>query len=358
MDILEKLYRNSGLLHVAEHVGGFLDNSTIAQCRLVSKETNEFLFKIWKARALDIQLKKAQELCEKKFESKKRCLDGRIIKRSIFDLWPDWKVALKEIKSYEDFCDVNYLLHRYFPQSKTLAILRSTDPSRSLGSPLHFAAKNSTGWYDEKEVWTRVFECLISTSLDFNVCTESNDTVLHIACQYGSKEVVEIILNNAVKKSINVQALNKNDWSIVHCAIRNTRQKPAKPVLKYLFDRRHEFNLNIGNFLELTLITIFDETLETFEIMLQWALESEFEISEVNSNGENILHLACRNVPEAALFMFECSDENKFGLDRKVLASMAKTRNNYDELPIDILKRRMFPETRIEKLTLELEKYT
>ena len=359
MDILEKLYRNSGLLHVAEHVIGFMDNSTVAQCRLVSKESNEFLFKIWKARALDIQLKKAQELCEKKFESKKRWLDGRIIKRSIFDLWPDWKVALKEIKSYEDFCDVNYLLHRYFPQSKTLAILRSTDPSRSLGSPLHFAAKNSTGWYDEKEVWTRVFECLISTSLDFNVCTESNDTVLHIACQYGSKEVVEIILNNAVKKSINVQALNEYNWTIVHRAIRNTRQKPEKPVLKHLFGRRHELNLNIDKaILHFTFMFSLDESLETFEIMWQWALESGLDISEVDSDGDNVLHLACAHLPEAALFMFECSDKNKFGLDRNVLTSMVNTRDSTGELPIDKLKRCRFPITRIEKLTLELEKYT
>ena len=36
MDILEKLYQNSGLLHVAEHIIGFLDNSTVAQCTLCS----------------------------------------------------------------------------------------------------------------------------------------------------------------------------------------------------------------------------------------------------------------------------------------------------------------------------------
>ena len=60
MDILEKLYRNSGLLHVAEHVIGFMDNSTVAQCRLVNKESNEFLAKIWQARVME----EAQKLCE------------------------------------------------------------------------------------------------------------------------------------------------------------------------------------------------------------------------------------------------------------------------------------------------------
>ena len=355
MDILEKLYQNSGLLHVAEHVIGFLDNSTVAQCRLVSKESNEFLVKIWTVRGLAIQLKKAQELCEKKFETNKRMADGRRIKRSIFDLWPDWKVALKEIKSCEHLSDVNYLLDRYFPRSRTLAILRATTVP-SIGSPLHFAARNSTGWYDDKTVWTRIFECLISTSLDFNVCTESNDTVLHIACQFGSKEVVEILLNNVVKKEINVQALNGNNWSIVQCAIKNTRQKPSKPVLKHLFDRRHEFDFDLGPYILHFTLMVLDESIETFEIMLEWAVENGLDVSEVDSDGENIFHLACTNFPEAALVMLECSDTYAF--DRDMLASMANARNNADKRPIDILKRRRFPKTRIEKLTLELEKYT
>ena len=101
-----------------------------------------------------------------------------------------------------------------------------------------------------------------------------------------------------------------------------------------------------------------DESLETFEIMWQWALESGLDISEVDSDGDNVLHLACAHLPEAALFMFECSDKNKFGLDRNVLTSMVNTRDSTGELPIDILKRCRFPITRIEKLTLELEKYT
>ena len=71
MDILEKLYKNSGLLHVAEHVVQFMDNSTMAQCRLVNKELHDLVDKCFRKRAVQ----ELQRLCEKTFQVLRQCKD-------------------------------------------------------------------------------------------------------------------------------------------------------------------------------------------------------------------------------------------------------------------------------------------
>ena len=231
MDILVKLFQNSGLFHVAENVIGFMDNSTLAQCRLVSKESNEFLANIWQTRRniwRKSALKEATELCEKKFELYKRGPDEEKIERCIFELWPDWKVALDELESIKQFDIVTSLLRNYIDHKDET--IRQT----RMKSPLHFAAENSGGCYHEE---VEVFEILISTSLDFNTCDEHNNTVLHKACLEGSEKVVEIILNNAAKKEIDVNAVNGFNETIVHCAIRNEVKLHRRLVLKHLLER-------------------------------------------------------------------------------------------------------------------------
>ena len=63
-NILETLFSNPGLSHVAEHVISFLDDKSVAQYRLVSKTSCEFLDNIWR----DRMLRAARQLCKKKFE--------------------------------------------------------------------------------------------------------------------------------------------------------------------------------------------------------------------------------------------------------------------------------------------------
>ena len=134
MDILVKLFRNPGLFHVAENVIGFMDNSTVAKCRLVSKESNEFLANNWRIRRniwRKSALKEAKELCEKKFETYKRGPDEEKIERTIFELWPDWKVALDELESIKQFVIVTSLLRNYFDHKD--ATIRQTRIKSLLG---------------------------------------------------------------------------------------------------------------------------------------------------------------------------------------------------------------------------------
>ena len=361
MDILEKLYRNSGLLHVAEHVIGFMDNSTVAQCRLVNKESNEFLSKIWQARVME----EAQKLCELKFETcsaeinkgdrsespdpEEKC------EKSIFELWPDWKVALKEITSCDDLCRVTSFLQQYI--SKRTYRFTFT----YIGSPLHFAARNPRG------DWADVIEILTSTSLDFNEyeALQRFPSILHSACLYGHQDTVKILMKSAAKKDIDVNALvPETNWSIVHSAIRHEEKKPGHPVLKCLYNHRKEFDFDFSQPLPtgtpILHFSIGSDSfqLEAFEIMVQWVQETGISLSAVDDCGENIIHYACASAPEAALLMLEWGDKCKFGFDRNLLTSMLRTTNNDDKRPIDLAKSTRLPSKRRNTWIQVLEKYT
>ena len=372
MDILVKLFQNSGLFHVAENVIGFMDNSTVAQCRLVSKESNEFLANIWQMRQniwRKSALKEATELCEKKFETYKRGPDGQRIEKSIFELWPDWKVALDELESVKQFDAVTYLLREYFKRKD--GAVRFYPGNKS---PLHFAAENSgESWYDHEEVkvWNNIIEILISTSLDFNTCDGNNNDVLHKACLEGSKKVVEVILNNAVKKGIDVKAVNGFNETIVQCALEIRYDanwpKNSQQILGHLFERRNEFDIDIsqecvlghGNILHRALHD--EHFLKDFKIIFQWAIEQGINLSHVDSRGNTILHCACKYNAHTAVFLLLESD--KYGIDQSVISSMANLRNGENKRPIDLAKESVFHESvhNIDiraKMIQELEKHT
>ena len=113
VNILATLFSNPGLLHLADHIISFLDDKSVGQYRLVSKNSCEFLENIWNDRIL----RAARQLCQRKFEVYKNYdhsdfgIDhGAKIETCIFELWPDWKNALFEIQSFEDLNVVIYLL--------------------------------------------------------------------------------------------------------------------------------------------------------------------------------------------------------------------------------------------------------
>ena len=94
MDILEYLVSNPGLFHLAEHIVSFLDDTSVAHLRLVSKYSNELLENIWRNRAR----KEAFRLCEQKLTIYADEAFNEI-EISIFKSWPEWKNALREIEN-------------------------------------------------------------------------------------------------------------------------------------------------------------------------------------------------------------------------------------------------------------------
>ena len=200
MDILQKLYQNSGLIHVAENVVQFLDDSSVARLRLVSKETNEFLAKIWQDRRdtwRSNATAEARKLCQMKFVIKNKG------PTCIFEQWPDWKDALDEMKS-KQIEAATFLLNAYMGINKVQSTFGIGGKPVGTCSPLHYAVEQSgITWQHDRSIWTKLIDILIHTSLDFNTPDGwGNFTILLKACQKGSRECVDVLLNNADKKGI------------------------------------------------------------------------------------------------------------------------------------------------------------
>ena len=63
MDIFDSLLHH-GVEHVAEKIVCFMDDTTVAKCRLVSKKWNSLLDKEWLLRKKEWLLRKINHLCE------------------------------------------------------------------------------------------------------------------------------------------------------------------------------------------------------------------------------------------------------------------------------------------------------
>ena len=353
VNILETLFSNLGLLHVAEHVISFLDDKSVAQYRLVSKTSCEFLDNIWR----DRMLQAARQLCQKKFEVFEWTqvvqidLDdmGPKIETCIFELWPDWKNALLEIKSFEDLNVVIYLLRQYFTQWEPSSDLESKT------SPLHFAAENYA-LFEEKEplLSLKIFKILIETSLDFSVmyCIDEGATPFLHACECGPKEVVEFLLDNAAKKGIEVQTFTPNGdhLTAANCAVLNDTD-----MVKYLFDRRNEFDFGVSHD-DLNIAT-FQRGIGVFEIILEWLVEKGVSVDQEYA-GRNVLHNACQNNSEVALFLLQ--NYEKFGIERSVVLSMTNLADDENKRPIDLARESLFAwgEQFTQRLIQELENFT
>ena len=396
INILETLFSNPGLLHVAEHIVSYLDNKSVAQFRLVSKKFREYLVNIWRDRLLT----EGKWLCQKKFkvyeieptESNSWTPSRQKIETSIFELWPNWKNALLEIKSTEDLNIVIFLLQQYF---NPWEYNQKISDMGLRWSPLHFAAGH-VSLFEKREplLSLKIFQILLETSLDFNVCIQTGRTPMHNACQRGSKEVVELLLDNAVRKGIMVTAgtCDRYCQSPVGEAIRNTYDTS---VVKLLFERRKEFDFHLCyNNLDRALSNAGPYDLvwskgnlgvEIFEMVLKWSIEKGVQLDTVTTEEYGreggILNDACEFYHKAALIILQSHE--KYGLDKSVLASMALTpawklddRNVGYVLPMDSVKRsiaekvefsrflgkedEIIKETELlgQKLIHELEKYT
>ena len=365
VNILEALFSNPGLCHVAEHVISFLDDKSVAQYRLVSKTTCELLDNIWR----DRMLQAARQLCQKKFEvyewtqaqffqSNMEDL-GPIIQRCIFELWPDWKNALLEIKRFEDLNVVIYLLRQYFTQweSSSSGFPRSLSRLVYRISPLHFAAEHFA-LFEEKEssLSLKIFKILLETSLDFSVmyCIDEGTTPFLHACQVGSKEVVKLLLDNAVKKGIEMQTFTPNGSHLtaVNCGASND----DAAVVKHLFERRNEFDFDVS-YDDLNTAAFEHSGVEVFEIILKWLVDKGVQVDE-EYEDRNVLHFACEHNSEAALFLLQ--NYEKFGIERSVVLSMTNSTDNENNRPIDLARGNIWAlgDQFTERLIQELENFT
>ena len=260
-------------------------------------------------------------------------------------------------------------------------------------SPLHFAARHSSLLEKREPLLSqKIFKILLETSLDFNVCIHTGRTPMHEACQQGSKEVVELILDNAVKKRINVTAGTCTARFCEHPVSEAAQNTCDSRIVRLLYEQRHDFDFHICyKSLKRALqnASPYNEDnfgVERFEMVLKWSIEKGVQVDTVNTEEygreAGILNYACEFYHKSALIILQSHE--KYGLDKSVLASMAltpalKLRGHRDVgyvLPMDSVKRSIAEKVKFgrilnkedkiikeiqlfgQKLIHELEKYT
>ena len=258
MDILEKLFSNPGFLHVAEHVVTFMDNETIAQCRLVSKKSNNFLNNIWKYRMMT----EVKRLCNQQFEYRQMFgIDEQEeikVQTSIFEKWPDWNEALVQIQNFEDLSKVICLLKCY---------LCYYNDKTARHSPLHFAV------FQNK---LQTLKILLTTNLDFNTRDAMGQTILHEACWCGrTKDALELILTNSSEKGIDIKAVTLSQYNILHLSCDGNLE-----VAWFVLRKGEKYGLDISELANMTNRTgdkPIDIAKRTQELLKQTRFYREYE---------------------------------------------------------------------------------
>ena len=110
---MDKIIRNPGLCHLSQHIFGYLDPWSFAQCRLVCKLWNSSCEKPWLLRKLDRY--KAKELFLVSDDE-----NGLIDLKTLLEVFPDWievfrhfetKESLENLEEFVNFMEQFYKNH-------------------------------------------------------------------------------------------------------------------------------------------------------------------------------------------------------------------------------------------------------
>ena len=221
---MEKLIANAGLQHLADHIFGFVDNYSLAQCMLVCKDWNHFLSRTILVRHFDKLL-----TLQRRYKTN----DGF---EFCLRLSPDWTEAahfFRQICSDEDLKEVIRVLNEWFYKSSYCYC------------PLEHAA--SQGYED-------FFKVILKTSIDLNkggtdLKLRSAHPPIFNACYYGQINIVKMLLNakeNGTKIDIYGWYDEDHKTSILCEAIRSCNPELVQIVLDHSESIGLDINFNLG----------------------------------------------------------------------------------------------------------------
>ena len=175
---MERLLENQGLIHVPEHIFGFLDPTTIAKCLRVSKKWNNFLStsKIWLIKRLEYLI------FSKKYFAQ---IDYEPTEVTLVQIFPDWQEVFVHLQKK--------------PKEELEIILKNvggfifefedvkTRQKYYHSSPLHYACRY--GHLDFLEIMFKI-PCLKIQVKDLR-----QQSIVDWAMQYGQVEVMKFLFN-------------------------------------------------------------------------------------------------------------------------------------------------------------------
>ena len=297
--IMEEMLATTGLQHIIKHISGFLDAKSLASCRLVSQSwrdmiDNHRLWLIFQLEYIHGQKKRFIRRYEDvDFTFRDECRIGLFHKLELeteFDsnsqlkpttirkLFPKWSDFAKEIptrmKSIGRLKEFTRQMWIYFKDQDVDYVI----------NPLAYAVKKSNAEF---------VKLLINAGIDLFMRLPNEATIIHIACRFGNVEMVELILENAIKSDATLEA--SYGWTIFHYLAFNEDHKVVKLILDtFRYKHKVVFTEDGIHFTMIQLAVAFGSK-ETIEFLLQSQQMIEFNIEERGGeNSKTILHTACK----------------------------------------------------------------
>ena len=282
---MEELMDNENLWHIHELIFGYLDHDTVEICRKVCKSWNESLKRI----STIIYL----------LEFGDRYV--RHPKEKVLKFFPGWKNAVEKFRkqaSNEDLQEVKDSLRKLV-----------TDDCKCLYLPLHQAASNGD---------VKLMELILNTSLDLNAKTSSGHTALHLACQYGKTEIVQLLITSPKDFSIDLNARNNNRCSALHLACKNSRTEIVELLIKSSKHFSIDFNARNNKGWTALHFACQNSNTEIVELLIKSSKDLNIDLNAKDDEGCTALHLACEiGITEIVELMITSSKDYYIDLNAK-----------------------------------------
>ena len=225
---MEKLIRNTGLHHLADHIFGFVDNYSLAQCMLVCKEWNNFLSRSILVRHFD----KLLTLKYYRLNQIEKTFD-------YLYLTEDWHEAahyFRQVCHLDDLKEVIRVLGEWFNKSSQLLFL--TGSGSYFWDPLEYAASKG---YEE------FFSAILKSSINLNQ-PGPNGPIFN-ACYYAQINIIKLLLDakeNGTNLDIYGEYSPQKKTSVLVEAVRSCNLGTIQLLLERSKSIGLDINYNLG----------------------------------------------------------------------------------------------------------------
>ena len=348
---MEQLYQfidNPGLQYVAEHIFLDLPPQSLAICRLVSKPWRNFIDS-----RRSLILLQIQQLLTNWISIVK---ENEIIKPELKILITkdaeDFKDGAKSIKDLDEIFIVLDFFRKCWTQW-TLPFGKSNESPLTDLPYEHLNILNFAATQNQSNVVT----ILLNQCHNLRIESYYKKTPLHYACQYGSKETIQVLLQHPVSKELmSLDSICDIDQTPMHELCHNNEQslKAMEFVLDFSIQNKIDINLKAEDCNKWTPIHYICQCGSTklLKLVLDHpATKNMIDINATNSEGKTLFHVACwYKQIEVAKFILDYSFEKNLDLDLN-----AVTEDDYSALRYACIAD--FPKSTESKELLELILY-
>jgi len=287
---MERILENQGLIHVPEHIFGFLDITSITKCLRVSKQWQNFLktSKIWLIKQLEYLI------FNKKYFVQDTESEFQPILVTLVQVFPDWQEVFVQLqkKTQEELELILEKLKQFFFEYE--------DQERFYkSSPLHYACR-----YGHLKFLEILFKI---PSLRIQVQNDCQESILDFAMQYGQVQVMKFLLNFNL---VTVEDLYK--------ACRNGQLEIVKLYFDHTILNLLETSTSGATILHLATRRVINSSSsqksETVLFILQKSQTIGLDVNQKDYNGYTALHDAVCSA-QVQLVRLYLDHAKEFGID-------------------------------------------